>query len=55
MHVGLITARGGSKGVPRKNLADLGGKSLLAWTIEAAKESGLDRIMKFQKLGNNLG
>jgi CMP-N-acetylneuraminic acid synthetase len=45
MHVGLITARGGSKGVPKKNLADLSGKPLLAWTIEAAKKSRLDRII----------
>ena len=34
--VGLIPARGGSKGIPRKNLAPLGGKPLVAWTIEAA-------------------
>jgi CMP-N,N'-diacetyllegionaminic acid synthase len=37
--LGLITARGGSKGIPRKNLADLAGKPLIAWTIEAALES----------------
>ncbi|MBU1545522.1 MAG: acylneuraminate cytidylyltransferase family protein [Proteobacteria bacterium] len=35
----LITARGGSKGLPRKNIRDLGGKPLLAWTAEAAKRS----------------
>ena len=34
--VGLIPARGGSKGIPRKNLAPLGGKPLIAWTIAAA-------------------
>ena len=34
--VGLIPARGGSKGIPRKNLALLGGKPLVAWTIETA-------------------
>jgi CMP-N,N'-diacetyllegionaminic acid synthase len=34
--IGLIPARGGSKGIPRKNLASLGGKPLVAWTIEAA-------------------
>ena len=32
----LIPARGGSKRIPRKNLATVGGKSLLAWTIQAA-------------------
>ena len=35
----LIPARGGSKGVPRKNLRMLAGKPLIAWTIEAAKSS----------------
>jgi CMP-N-acetylneuraminic acid synthetase len=34
--LGLIPARGGSKGIPRKNLAPLAGKQLLAWTIESA-------------------
>jgi len=37
--LGIVTARGGSKGIPRKNLADLGGRPLLAWTAEAAKKS----------------
>jgi CMP-N,N'-diacetyllegionaminic acid synthase len=35
----LITARGGSKGLPRKNLLRAGGKPLIAWTIEAALDS----------------
>jgi CMP-N-acetylneuraminic acid synthetase len=35
--LGLITARGGSKGIPGKNLAPCGGKPLLAWTCEAAR------------------
>ena len=35
----LITARGGSKGLPRKNLLPAGGKPLIAWTIEAAVKS----------------
>jgi CMP-N,N'-diacetyllegionaminic acid synthase len=34
--LGLIPARGGSKGIPRKNLAPLAGRPLLAWTCEAA-------------------
>jgi CMP-N-acetylneuraminic acid synthetase len=34
--LGLVPARGGSKGVPRKNIKPLGGKPLLAWTAEAA-------------------
>jgi CMP-N-acetylneuraminic acid synthetase len=37
--VGLIPAREGSKGIPRKNLAPVAGKPLLAWTIEAARAS----------------
>ena len=35
--VALVPARGGSKGIPRKNLALLAGKPLLAWTLEAAR------------------
>ncbi len=42
----VITARGGSKGVPRKNIRDLSGKPLIAWSIEAAKNSRyVDRII----------
>lgn len=42
----LIPARGGSKGVPRKNIKELGGKPLLAWTIEAAQQSAyIDRLI----------
>jgi len=32
----LIPARGGSKGIPRKNIKSIAGKPLIAWTIEAA-------------------
>lgn len=34
--LGVVTARGGSKGVPRKNIRVLAGKPLLAYTAEAA-------------------
>lgn len=37
--LGLIPARGGSKGIPRKNIRSIGGKPLVAWTIEAAIDS----------------
>ena len=37
----LIPARGGSKGIPRKNIRLVGNKPLIAWTIEAASESEL--------------
>lgn len=42
----IIPARGGSKGIPRKNVTLLGGKPLIAWTIEAARNSRyLDRCI----------
>lgn len=41
MILGVIPARGGSKGIPRKNIKIIAGKPLIAWTIEAAKESKL--------------
>ncbi len=37
--LGLINARGGSKGIPRKNIKPLNGKPLISWTIDAALES----------------
>ena len=39
--LGVITARGGSKGIPGKNIKPLLGKPLIAYTIEAAKASGV--------------
>ena len=39
--LGIIPARGGSKGIPRKNIKEIAGKPLIAWTIEAAKKSKL--------------
>jgi N-acylneuraminate cytidylyltransferase len=35
----LIPARGGSKGLPRKNILEVAGKPLIAWSIDAAKQS----------------
>ena len=32
----VVAGRGGSKGLPGKNLADLGGKPLVAWSVAAA-------------------
>ena len=37
----LVPARGGSKGVPRKNIKLLGGIPLLAWTARAIRDSGV--------------
>jgi CMP-N,N'-diacetyllegionaminic acid synthase len=39
--IGLIPARGGSKGIPRKNLALLAGRPLIDWTIQSALASGV--------------
>jgi len=42
----IIPARGGSKGLPRKNIRKLAGKPLIAWTIEEAKKSKyIDRLI----------
>lgn len=44
--LGVITARGGSKGIPRKNIKELNGRPLIAYTIEAAQKSGIfERII----------
>jgi len=46
MKIAVIPARGGSKRIPRKNIKDFCGKPMIAWSIEAAKASGLfDRIV----------
>lgn len=46
MILGLIPARGGSKGVPNKNIKMINGKPLIVWTIERAKQSRLlDKII----------
>jgi N-acylneuraminate cytidylyltransferase/CMP-N,N'-diacetyllegionaminic acid synthase len=42
----IIPARGGSKGLPGKNIKELCGKPLIAWSIEQAKScSDIDRIV----------
>jgi N-acylneuraminate cytidylyltransferase len=42
----IIPARGGSKGVPRKNLREIAGKPLIAWAIEAGRKSQyIDRLI----------
>ena len=44
--LGLITARAGSKGLPGKNVKPLAGKPLIAYTIDAAQQSGaFDRLI----------
>ena len=42
----LIPARGGSKGIPRKNILPFWGKPLLQWTIDAALASAcVDQVV----------
>lgn len=44
--LGVITARGGSKGIPGKNLKPLAGRPLMAYTIESAQAShAFDRLI----------
>ncbi|HOQ43458.1 MAG TPA: acylneuraminate cytidylyltransferase family protein [Smithellaceae bacterium] len=44
--VAVITARGGSKAIPGKNIKPFAGKPLIAWTIEVAQACGeLDRVI----------
>ena len=46
MIIGLIPARGGSKGIKKKNIKDFCGKPLIYWTIKQALESKcLDRVI----------
>ena len=42
----VVAARGGSKGLPVKNLADVGGRPLIAWSIDAGRASRyIDRLI----------
>ena len=44
--VAVIPARGGSKSIPHKNIAPLGGRPLLVWSIEVAREvAAIDRVI----------
>lgn len=45
MHtIAIILARGGSKGVPNKNIIDFCGKPLITWTIENCQDAGIDNV-----------
>lgn len=45
-NIAIITARGGSKRIPRKNIKEFCGKPIIAYSIEAALNSGLfDEVM----------
>lgn len=41
MNIAIIPARGGSKRIPRKNIREFCGKPMIAWSIDAARNSGL--------------
>lgn len=42
----VIPARGGSRRLPRKNIADFGGRPIISWTVSAALETGsFDRVV----------
>ncbi len=60
--LGIIPARGGSKGIPRKNLRPLAGKPVLAYTVESARAArSLTRLLlstdsrEIAELGRRLG
>ena len=60
--LGLIPARGGSKGIPNKNIKLINGKPLLCYTAEAALESKkIDKVVlstdseKIRKVGISCG
>jgi len=40
----IILARGGSKGIPKKNLVEVGGKPLLTYAIDAARDSNANDV-----------
>ena len=45
-NIAIIPARGGSKRIPGKNILDFNGRPMIAWTIDAALESGIfDKVL----------
>jgi CMP-N,N'-diacetyllegionaminic acid synthase len=42
--IAIIIARGGSKGIPNKNIIDFFGKPLIAWTIDACIKGGIQSV-----------
>lgn len=43
--IAIITARGGSKRIPKKNIKEFVGKPILAYSIEAALQAGFSEVM----------
>lgn len=50
MPIAIIPAREGSKGIPNKNVKDLGGFPLIAYSIIAAKNAGLETYVSTDSL-----
>lgn len=45
-NLAIIPARGGSKGIPKKNIKEIAGKPLIAWSIEQAlNSSSIERVI----------
>ena len=42
--VAVILARGGSRGIPRKNIIEFAGKPLITWTISQVLEAGISHV-----------
>ena len=45
MNIAIITARGGSKRIPHKNIKNFCGRPIIEYSIEAAKEAGIFDIV----------
>ena len=52
--VALIPARGGSKGIPNKNIIPFCGKPLIYWTIKQAKDSNIFKYICYKLIINHL-
>ena len=50
----IIPARGGSKGLPGKNIIELCGKPMIAWTIKEAKKSGAKILSAVNVIGSSI-
>ena len=62
MNIAIIPARGGSKGIPNKNIKNFFGEPLIYWSIKAALESkSIDKVfvssdsIKILKLSSKFG
>jgi CMP-N-acetylneuraminic acid synthetase len=52
----IIPARGGSKGIPRKNIRLFAGYPLIAWSIAAARQArSVTRTRQHRRCGNRGG